>query len=76
MDEEIIEHLEEDKFEDEIEQADSLEEEIFMAMVKIDQLSMTAPTPPPLALALALAPLRTLVTLLLLPPLSDLAAIK
>ena len=47
VDEEIIEHLEEDKFEDEIEQADSFEEEIFMAMVKIDQLSMTAPTPPP-----------------------------
>ena len=47
LDEEIIELLEEDKFDDEIEQADSFKEGIFTAMVKIDQLSVTAPTPPP-----------------------------
>ena len=46
LDKEIIDLLEEDKFEDEIQQADSFKEGIYSAMVKINQLSLTAPVPP------------------------------
>jgi hypothetical protein len=52
LDEEILELTEEDKFEDEIKQADSYKEGIYSAMAKIDKLCATTPpsaisTPPP-----------------------------
>ena len=52
LDEEILELMEENNFEDEIKQADSFKEGIYSAMAKIDKLCITTPpatisVPPP-----------------------------
>ena len=49
LDGEILELTEEAKLEDEIGQADSYKEGIYSAMVKIDKLCLTTPTPSPAA---------------------------